>query len=70
VHLMKTYPANQPKPKFYITCGTEDDLLPGSRRLYRDLSDNGFSAEIEEWPGIHDWDFWDASIRKGMEKMK
>ena len=55
------------KPKIYMTCGTEDWLLPWSH-LYRDLlTEKGFAVTYEEWPGDHDWDVWDESIRRSMD---
>lgn len=53
-------------PKVYISCGTEDALLP-SNRLYRErLLDSGFDVTYEEGPGGHDWDFWDTYILKAI----
>lgn len=54
-------------PKIYMSCGTEDDLLP-SNRLYRDrFIQSGFDVTYEEGPGGHDWDFWDTYILKALE---
>lgn len=57
----------RPLPAFYLSCGTEDSLLPWSR-LYRDLL-RGAGAEVtyEEEPGAHEWDFWDRQIRKTLD---
>ncbi len=68
--LMVRWPADVKKPRFYVTCGTEDGLLPLTRRLHSALQKNGFDSTEEEWSGNHDWDFWDASLRKGMAFMK
>ena len=55
-------------PRFYLSCGTEDDLLPYSR-IYRDLLRNdGADVTYEEKPGAaHEWDFWDEQIRKTLD---
>lgn len=51
-------------PKIYLSCGTEDGLLPFTR-LYRDLlKAGGFEVTYEEAPGGHEWDFWDSQIFK------
>lgn len=58
----------RPMPRFYLSCGTEDDLLPYSR-VYRDLLRNdGADVTYEEKPGAaHEWDFWDEQIRKTLD---
>ncbi len=54
-------------PEVYISCGTEDDLLP-SNRICRDrMLANGFQVTYEEGPGGHDWDFWDTYILKALQ---
>lgn len=68
--LMERWPADVEKPRFYLSCGTEDGLLPLTRKLHAALMKNGFDSTEEEWSGNHDWDFWDASLRKGMAFMK
>ncbi len=55
------------KPKFYMACGTEDELI-GVNRQFRDhLQKLGFDVTYEEGPGVHDWYFWDKYILKAME---
>lgn len=62
--------ANQPGaalPRIYMACGTEDALLK-SNRLFRDcLMQNGYDLTYEEWPGDHNWDFWDITIQRVLE---
>lgn len=60
--------ANNPnKPKFYMACGTEDELI-GSNREYRDLLLSlGYQVSWHEGPGGHDWVFWDKHIGECME---
>jgi len=54
-------------PDIFMACGTEDRLLPGNR-LYRDLlREYGFRVTYEEGPGDHNWDFWDAYIKKAID---
>lgn len=51
-------------PKLYIACGTEDMLLNHSRAFAKLLENKGFDVTYEESPGDHNWDFWDAYIKK------
>ena len=52
------------KPKMYLCCGTEDGLYP-MNVAYRDLLNSlGYDLTWEEWPGNHNWQFWDESIEK------
>lgn len=54
-------------PKLYMACGTEDGLI-GANRVYRDfLKECGLDVTYEEGPGGHDWDFWDAYIKKAIQ---
>lgn len=56
-----------PRPKFYLACGTEDDLI-GPNRAFRDhLNTLRYEVTWEEGPGIHDWYFWDEYILKALE---
>ena len=58
----------RPEPKFYISCGTEDELLPYAR-VYRDfLREEGAEVTYREEPGAgHEWDFWDREVLKAIE---
>jgi S-formylglutathione hydrolase FrmB len=56
------------KPRVFMTCGTEDFLYEGNVRM-RDLikKTKAFDFKYEEWPGVHEWGFWDISIQKMLE---
>jgi putative tributyrin esterase len=56
--------SGQPKPKLYQCCGTEDFLLESNRRFRDALAPLGFEHLYEEGPGLHDWAYWDAAIRR------
>lgn len=51
-------------PKFYLCCGTEDELLENNRRFAGFLKEQGFSVTYEEGPGNHSWEFWNTYIKK------
>lgn len=54
-------------PKFYMSCGRQDDLL-GVNVDFRDfLRKNGADVTWDEEDGGHDWDFWDSQIKKVLD---
>jgi S-formylglutathione hydrolase FrmB len=52
------------KPDFYLACGTEDFLYQANTAARDALKAAGFKVTYEEWPGIHEWGFWDTAIQK------
>jgi S-formylglutathione hydrolase FrmB len=64
-HLV-TETAKKPKrPEIFMTCGTEDFLYDSNVKLRNHIQASGaFKLTYEEWPGIHEWGFWDISIQK------
>ena len=50
--------------KFYLSCGTEDDLYRSNVELRDFLVDNGVSVTWDEEKAGHEWDFWDSQIKK------
>ena len=67
---IRTWPKDQKKPLFYLACGTEDPLHSLSTEMNAILQENHFDVCYQEWPGIHDWRFWDVALEKGMIYMK
>lgn len=51
-------------PELYLACGSQDHLYPDSAEFDQFLTKHGISHTFEEWPGIHDWPFWDTAIHK------
>jgi putative tributyrin esterase len=51
------------RPKVYLACGTEDDLLAENRRFHRHLDSLHFEHRYIEEPGGHEWGYWDAQIQ-------
>lgn len=47
----------------YQCCGSEDFLIEGNRK-YHDTFKDRLRLTYEEWPGVHEWGFWDVSIQK------
>ncbi|MCI8553869.1 MAG: esterase family protein [Clostridiales bacterium] len=53
-----------PVPRLYITCGSSDFMVEDNRDFHRHLESLNIAHTYEEWEGVHDWFFWDASIQK------
>jgi len=57
------------KPKLYIACGTEDFLIAENRQVHGHVAALGYDVTYEEWPGIHDWLFWDRACGRSLALM-
>lgn len=53
-------------PRMYISCGIQDGMYPQSREFVQHLDRIGILYTYEEWDGIHDWKFWDESIKRAL----
>ena len=50
-------------PYLYIDCGTRDEsFLEPNRKLATILSRRKFAYEYHEFPGVHDWRYWDKRL--------
>ena len=49
-------------PELFFSCGTEDAILPCSRRFRDACSALGVKADYTEGPGGHNWTFWNERI--------
>jgi len=65
--LIKNFPEGKPMPKIYATCGTEDDLRGENLRLRDDMRGTAFDFTYEEWPGGHEWYFFNDALKKTLE---
>jgi putative tributyrin esterase len=54
-------------PRMLIDCGTEDSLLPHNRALHDALVKLRVPHVYREFPGDHDWDYWDLHIREALD---
>ena len=50
-------------PPIRIDCGTEDALLESNRALHRALLKARAPHSYEEYPGGHDWAYWQQHVR-------
>lgn len=53
-------------PRILIDCGIEDSLLEANRDLHQQLVDHRVPHTYREFPGGHDWDYWDLHIREAI----
>jgi S-formylglutathione hydrolase FrmB len=50
-------------PYLYIDCGNQDEsFLEPNRKLAAILSQRKFAYEYHEFPGVHDWQYWDKRL--------
>ena len=59
--------AGRPVPRFYLACGTQDDLLQPNLTVRGFLQEKGIEVFWDEEDRGHDWDFWDSQIRKVLD---
>ena len=58
---------HRPVPKFYMSCGTKDDLLQANVEFRDFLQMKGIAVTWDEENYGHDWDFWDSQIKKVLD---
>lgn len=63
--LAKTCPG--PLPQIFLTCGTEDSLLPLHREFVGAMNASGIPLHYEERPGGHTWDFWNDNLPDALD---
>lgn len=66
-HLAKATAQAAARPRIFLSCGTEDELI-GESRAFRDrLNQLKYDHTYEEHPGAHDWGCWDSSIQRVLD---
>lgn len=58
--------ASPVKPGIFMTCGSEDFLLEGNHKFRDFVKPLGYDFTYQEWPGTHNWYFWDESLRRAL----
>lgn len=53
-------------PALRIDCGTDDELIASNRAFHAHLDRLGIPHEYAEFPGGHDWDYWDAHVQEAL----
>lgn len=54
------------RPALRIDCGTEDFLLDSNRAFHAHLEHLGYSHEYAEFPGEHNWAYWDIHVQEAI----
>lgn len=65
--LDKLVASGKKAPRFFLACGTEDELYSASQYMARKMSEKNLAVTFEEGPGKHDWNFWDNWIQRVLE---
>lgn len=48
--------------------GQQDFMYADNQAFKRLMLDHQLPLHYEEWPGAHEWDFWDSAIRKALKR--
>lgn len=54
------------KPRLFLWCGTEDDLIHSNRRLKAHLDALSLASTYSESEGDHSWHWWDLHIQRAI----
>lgn len=57
----------KPLPAIRFDCGTEDFLLESNRKFTEELRERNIPHEYEEFPGDHNWEYWDQHIVEAID---
>lgn len=64
LHWLETNRAQLPPLRF--DCGTSDPLIDDNRALHRDLDVRGIPHIYEEFPGGHEWPYWEQHVEDSL----
>lgn len=53
-------------PRILVDCGTEDFLIEDNREFHAKLKTLRIPHQYEEYPGAHNWDYWDTQIQTAL----
>lgn len=65
--IQKRKEEKRPFPKVFQTCGTEDFIYETNVEARLKMEELGVDLTYEEYPGIHDWDYWDTHIQRALD---
>jgi S-formylglutathione hydrolase FrmB len=66
LHLLAAKAKRSKWPGVWIDCGTEDTLLKENRAFHAHLKKLRLPHVYKEFPGGHDWAYWDRHIRDAL----
>lgn len=53
-------------PPVRFDCGRDDPLIRYNRDLHRRMTEQGIPHEYEEFPGGHEWPYWEEHVSKSI----
>jgi len=53
-------------PALRFDCGVDDFLIAWNREFHAHLDKLGIPHEYEEFPGAHDWGYWDLHVQEAL----
>lgn len=66
LELAKRLQKKESKPAIYMTCGSSDPFQPSHAQFRKEMEPLGFDFQYEEWPGGHDFFFFDHSLKRAI----
>ncbi len=54
------------RPALRIDCGVDDFLIQENRDFHAHLQAIGYPHEYEEYPGAHNWAYWDLHVQEAI----
>ncbi len=54
------------RPAIRIDCGLDDFLLLDNQRCHKYLTEIGYEHEYVEYPGEHNWPYWDIHVQEAI----
>lgn len=54
------------RPVIAFDCGVDDRLIEHNRRFHLELDRLGIDHHYAEFPGAHEWDYWDAHVQEAL----
>ncbi|MEG1274355.1 MAG: alpha/beta hydrolase family protein [Ruthenibacterium sp.] len=65
--LVREQAKNPARPALLQLCGTEDFLYEDNQTFRRAAEAAGYAHTYLEWPGDHEWPFWDVAIQRAFQ---
>lgn len=57
---------SEQRPALRIDCGVDDFLLEDNRAFHAHLDEIGYPHEYAEFPGSHEWGYWDTHVQEAV----
>lgn len=57
----------QSRPELFMACGADDFFAADNRRFAQTMENSSFAFTYREWPGGHDWAFFNQALERSLE---